>query len=425
MPQGRRVATQAPAPFSGANPSTVVISNDGDILIQIKDTTTCTDHCYRCSRDVLHSASEYFNVLLDPVKFSEGIAIEARLQDLTRQYNDSAAIPASELPKVVVSDVGALPEGCISTGTVVRLFFKILHDPSTSWPVLRAHSVNLIALLSIVADRFACSNTIAEYLIRQGLEITLLKDRKSATTQEIELENRQRLLAGLFFGFPDWVRQCSAALIVEASKRQNSTEDEEREGEDALWWILPGGVEEELACRRDYVLDTLSSIQKHFINLYISKQTQCRLGYSSSPQCDAYQLGEIIRFLCRKGRTLRIESAFDPAPEELEPYNGNLNDIIAKLKECPSYQIDDNHTHCGARTRLMPVLERLRPSFQVGICSGCWKEDKSKESWLENPAGGTWANAGERFHGRGCRAHRDTKAMYTAVKRDWTPVYAL
>ena len=246
MPRVGSVATPVPAPFPEATSSTVVISSAGDILIQIKDPTTLIDYCYRCSRDVLRSASEYFNVLLDPVKFSEGIAIEASLQDLIRQYNDSATIPASELPKAIVADAGDLPKGCVSTGTVVRLFFKILHDPSTTWPVLRTESVNLIALLSIVADRFACLNTIAEYLISQGLETTLLKDRRSSTAHKIELENRQKLLAGLLFGFPDWVRQCSAALIVEGPKRTtilDSSEGEEQEGDNALWWRLPGGVE--------------------------------------------------------------------------------------------------------------------------------------------------------------------------------------
>ena len=256
MPQSRRVATPAPVLFPEATPSTVVISAEGNILIQIEDPTTRTHHCYRCSRDVLRSASDYFNVLLDPIKFREGIAMEARLQDLTRQYNDPAAIPASELPKVVVADVGDLPKDCVSVGTVARLFFKILHDPSTTWPVSRAQSVNLIALLSIVADRFSCLKPTAEYLRRQGLETTLLKDKKSATPHKIELENRQRLLAGLLFEFPDWVRQCSAALIVEGTKRQTpnigSSEDEEMEGDDAPWWRLPGGVE-------GAFLDSLSS----------------------------------------------------------------------------------------------------------------------------------------------------------------------
>lgn len=247
MPRVRKVAVPAPAPITEAISSSVVSSNDGDILIQIKDPTTSTDQCYRCSRNVLRGASEYFHVLLDPTKFSEGIAIEAKLQDLSRRYNDTASIHASELPKAIIADFDDLPQGCISTGTVVRLFFNILHDPSTAWPVLRAQSVGLVALLSIVSDRFACFDTIAQYLIRQGLETTLLNIRKSATPHEIELENRQRLLAGLLFGFPDWVRPCSAALIVEGPKRQNTSldgsADEGQEGDDALWWRLPGGIE--------------------------------------------------------------------------------------------------------------------------------------------------------------------------------------
>lgn len=252
MPGERRIPIPAPATFLEATPSTVVISNDGDILIQIKDYTTCSDRCYRCSRKVLRSASEYFNVLLDPDKFSEGIAIEAKLQDLTRQYSFAATIPVSELPKAIVADVGDLPKGCVSTATVVALFFKILHDPSTAWPVLRAESINLIALLSIVADRFACLDTIAEYLIRQRLRSTLLKDRKSATAHRRELENRQKLLAGTIFGFSDWVQQCSATLIVEGPIRRTTTsldssEDEDHEGDDGLWWRLPGGVEGKLS----------------------------------------------------------------------------------------------------------------------------------------------------------------------------------
>ena len=244
----RNVGIRHSATFAEASPPTVVISEDGDILIQLNDSTTRSDRYYRCSRTVLRRASEYFNVLLDPVKFSEGIAIESRLQDLRRQYSDSASIPATELPKAVVADVGDLPKGCASTGTVVALFFKILHDPSTTWPVLRAESVNLIALLSIVADRFACLDAIAEYLIRNRLRTALLKDRKSATPHKRELENRQRLLVGLYFQFPDLVYQCSAALIVEGTTRQTTicsdgSDDRDQEGEDALWWRLPGRVE--------------------------------------------------------------------------------------------------------------------------------------------------------------------------------------
>ena len=135
----------------------------------------------------------------------------------------------------------------------------------------------------------------------------------------------------------------------------------------------------------------------------------------------------MIRFFSRKG-ILQIESAFDPAPEDLEPYIENLDNIINKFKECPSYQIDGYHTHCGLRTRLVSILEgprAPRPSSQVGLCLECWKKDKSQESWVDNPTRGTWTNAGFNFYSRSCRDHRDTKAMYTAVKRDWTPESAV
>ena len=135
----------------------------------------------------------------------------------------------------------------------------------------------------------------------------------------------------------------------------------------------------------------------------------------------------MIRFFSRT-RTLQIESVFDPTPEEIEPYTGNLDDIILKYMGCPSYQIDSNHKHCGIRTRMMSILggpRRPQPRYQAGICLECWKDDKSKESWLENPIKGTWTNEGEPFIlciGGPCRDHRLTKAMYTAVSREWTPV---
>ena len=248
MPRVRRATRPAPASSPNETPSTVIISNDGDVLIQIKDLTPQTDRCYRCSRTSLRRASEYFNVLLDPVKFSEGIVIEARLQELNRQYKSTGIIPASELPKAVVADVGDLPKDCVSTGTAVALLFKILHDRSTAWPIPRSESANLVALLAIVADRFACSQIIAHYLEGQRLVTALLKERRSDSAYKDELDNRQKLLAGWIFGFSQLVLQCSAFLIVEGPKRQTTTspdsnEDETREEEDALWWRLPGGIE--------------------------------------------------------------------------------------------------------------------------------------------------------------------------------------
>jgi len=227
-------------------PEEVVIAKHGNICLEIKDQKTGLQRRYRCSRNILRNASEYFDVLLNPVKFSEGIAIEARLQELYKDHD--GFIPSSKLPTVTIVDVGELPNAGVSTYSLLRLFLRILHDPATPWPVSRSQSVNLVALLAIVADRFAARGLVASYLRKQMLDITLLKDRKSTTAHKTELEDRQRLLAGTIFGFSQWVLQCSAALIVEGPKRWTnvklgSGEEAEKDDDDALWWRLPGGVE--------------------------------------------------------------------------------------------------------------------------------------------------------------------------------------
>ena len=230
------------------SPCESVIATQGDVFLVIKDPRTGFDVRYRCSRAVLRSNSEYFNVLLDPIKFSEGIAIEAKMQELVKQYADCLSIPASKLPAVAVSNVCQLPnEACQSASTVVTLFFRILHDPTTTWPKSRLHPINLVALLAILADRLQAIRPIRGYLTSQKVETTLLRDRRTCTAHQLEIDNRQRLLAGIIFGFPTWVRECSAALILAGSKRQMTTNlepgDDEEADDDALWWRLPNGVE--------------------------------------------------------------------------------------------------------------------------------------------------------------------------------------
>ncbi len=223
-----------------------IIAVHGEFCIKVKDQTTGLEHRYRCDRNVLRSASEYFDVLLDPMKFSEGAAIEAKLQELYKQHD--GPIPTSRLPTVSVADIGELPKASVSTCSLLRLFLRILHDPVIPWPVSRSQSLTVVALLAIVADRFAAHGPIAAYLRRQMLDVTLLKDKKPTTAHKTELGNRQRLLAGMVFGFSQWVLQCSAALIIDGSNRWMNTHSEsgdqpQKDDDDAIWWRLPGGVE--------------------------------------------------------------------------------------------------------------------------------------------------------------------------------------
>ena len=103
-------------------------------------------------------------------------------------------------------------------------------------------------------------------------------------------------------------------------------------------------------------------------------------------------------------------------------YEGDITDLIAQLKECPTYQVDNNHSHCGVRQRMAPLLNWLMPKEHVGICLQCWNDDRLQESWLENPTGGKWTKPpGDPKRRTTCDDHKATKAMYTAAERNWTP----
>ena len=247
MPRVAAVSVNLSPTQDGEKASEVIIASGGDVCLQIEDPKTKSEHRYRCSIAVLTGNSEYFRVLLDPGKFSEGRATEARLQEMYKLYKNTAFIPTSELPTIQVSDVGELPEAGVSAKAIVQLFLGILHDPSTTWPFPKSQGINVIALLAIVADRLAATEAVQDYLLALGLNLILLKERKSATPHQREIDNRQRLLAGLTFGFESWVRHSSAALVIDGPKRVSATNielsDEEDQDNGAFWFRLPNGIE--------------------------------------------------------------------------------------------------------------------------------------------------------------------------------------
>lgn len=203
----------------------------------------------------------------------------------------------------------------------------------------------------------------------------------------------------------------------------------------------------------------------HVISLYLTtKSRQCKLGYDSSPQCDSFQLGEMTRFFSRIG-SLRPQSIIYPSGTSLnpEPHQGNISDLITAMRQCPSYQIDRNHAHCGIRTRLIPALDPIQGliATEAGICRSCWRDDRGVYRWGENEEVRVWSpengwagtngNTSDRkgsqkvleveekgrAKGRSkeksireqgnrrstCRAlHRQARALFTAETRDWDAV---
>ncbi len=212
------------------------IDPSGDLLLRFRDDGAGTLSLYRVSTTALRRASTYFQVLLDPLKFSEGIAVDRRLKAIQRQHGKTEAIAFLELPVIYIPDIGQVPRG-VSTESAVTLFFHILHDEETSWPSPRP---SFVALLAIIADRFDAATPIARYVIQRNWKSKMVAQKGSSLMTEVRL--RQQLLIGLILRFPDWVRQYSASLIVQGSAKWTAQGEEAKE-EEGLWWNFPNNLE--------------------------------------------------------------------------------------------------------------------------------------------------------------------------------------
>lgn len=219
-------------------PSVVNIDPNGDLILHVHHQDDIHQF-YRVSRSVLRSTSMYFNSLLDPTKFSEGLAVHERSIEVSKKFSeDITAAPPLELPQVSILDIGQIPLETLSE-SVFRHFLGILHNTSTTTSAPRIH---IIAILVVIADRFDAVKPIAKYISRHGwMKDPAENDRhfKSAAPTEVVL--RQKILIGLILHSSTWVNYYSAKLVREGSERW--TFDFADTAEEVIWWHLPHGVE--------------------------------------------------------------------------------------------------------------------------------------------------------------------------------------
>ena len=222
----------------------MVIDSHGDLLLHVNYHGGHFQR-YRVSISALCQQSSYFSSLLDSTKFSEGIAVESRLADLRKMHTDIASVPAIELPRVGLSDVGI---GVDTAGPIVwitfGLFLGILHGSPPPPVGRKSHLRLLYAHLAFLADILAAIPSVSRYVYinwaeAQSVNIDPTRKRLS------EFKIRQMLYIGLTFGFSNLVAPYSAALVVWGSTRwrdvreANSAADEE----ELPWDYLDRGVE--------------------------------------------------------------------------------------------------------------------------------------------------------------------------------------
>ncbi len=96
----------------------------------------------------------------------------------------------------------------------------------------------------------------------------------------------------------------------------------------------------------------------------------------------------MVKFLAKKG-LLSLVPFQAASPEDAdymwpEAYSGDIENLIGILRQCPSYQIDKNHMHCGLRTKLLPSLDYIKGCIDVGVGVRlqAFKSGDPNEAWI-------------------------------------------
>ncbi|KAF2683753.1 hypothetical protein K458DRAFT_304419 [Lentithecium fluviatile CBS 122367] len=416
----------------------LVIASGGDLVLNVSQEEGGQQFAYRVDSKTLRSSSRYFENLLSD-RFSEGQQLIAALEAVKiAGYSDVADAPTDALPRIPIVNVGRI---AISKGSNIQNlaadFLRAVHGQDLA---VSAPPVPNLANLAVVADRFDAVHSLMSFVHRKKYLQLIDAKSKSRTGSSVPEERaRQKLLIGLLFDHPPWVTRYSKHLMMRDSAqwRPGVEEDHTR----ALWWDLPNGLEDELIQRREYILETINSLQDHFLKLYTSGERQCKMGYDTSLQCDSFQLGEMVRFFVKLS-TLRFQGTIY---DNTEPtyYSGDVGRLLESLRQCSSYQIDQNHSHCGLRTRLMPLIDLIQNqlsldtgSLDIGICSECWNNHRALYAWglAKRPA--LWAHPKSLTGSRALAApyikrhqrrpshclkrHVVVRDMFMAAERDWT-----
>ncbi|KAJ5365674.1 hypothetical protein N7517_008560 [Penicillium concentricum] len=375
-----------------------VISANGDLILEYiapgDSSSSPTRRKWRVASERLTSHSPYFQALLDPTKFSEGRQFSAQKQAWNEtQISDSApqhALPTVRLPGVQSTSMCG--------DDAIELFLKILCLDSFEQTErvlfeneLKTQSTSLVARMIDLADSLNSPRVVEDILHRIGYlygktKPALLARFNAASLSMKEDRIRQIIFISSFLNDSRLTRIMTHVLLVLGSRFWINGLDSPEE-ETLRWRYLPHGLEEEIYSRRQYVLNTITDLQAHFLRVYggleetdstkpaasrtlgaaftasahsllQSRHFQCRGGFNNASQCDLFQLGQMVRFFSMRAKTIFLGSTlidpdFDSAPND----DDHTAAIIASIKQYPDYAIDEAHTGCGVRRRIMPALE--------------------------------------------------------------------
>ncbi|KAI1438963.1 hypothetical protein GGR50DRAFT_214248 [Xylaria sp. CBS 124048] len=404
---------------------------------------------FRVNLAVLKRQSRYFEKLLGDARFKEANDITSAFASLSLKGVKPADANVGDLPWIEIHDDDAVTSYAYREMAFADLL-RILHGQEAKTAQAQI-TMSFVTTLAVLADRFDCTATASKY-VSMGLKFKwpltnrtkLSRDDGSnpgGMSRATESVLRQKILVSWLLNQPSKFQAATKEFIMNGSCRWSAFAEDDGDTVNATWWYLQDGLEEELQYRRASILNTLSSVPRHFLSLYTSPRgaRQCQLGYDSSVSCDSYQLGEMFKFLTNKGLLFLVDfspSSLD-AVSAADPALLSVDAILTALRQCPAYQIDKNHTNCGLRTRLLPILDfiqALLSANSVPISRAAWKSNRVACAWMpaETKASGgdddgkpfrfTRSLAGDqrlRFEDA-LGADKFARDVFTATSWDWT-----
>ncbi|TGJ87263.1 hypothetical protein E0Z10_g1546 [Xylaria hypoxylon] len=405
---------------------------------------------FRVDLAVLKGQSKYFDKLLGDSHFKEANDVADAFAALSLKNVKPGDAHVKDLPWVEIHDDDVATSYAYREMAFADLL-RILHgqDAKTGQAQI---TMSFVTTLAVLADRFDCAVAVSKY-VATGLKFKwpvtsrgkpVRDDGAGFSGMSRANENvlRQKILVSWLLNQPAKFQAATRELIMNGSCQWSSFGEEEDETASATWWYLQDGLEQELQYRRNSVLNTLASVPRHFLMLYTASRSarQCKLGYDSSVACDSYQLGEMFKFLTNKGLLFLVD--FSPASLDAIADTALLpvDHVLATLRQCPAYQIDKNHTNCGLRTRLLPILDfiqALLSANSIPVSRTAWKSGRAAHAWMPGepdakvdargdggvkPFRFTRALAGDqrlRFE-NAMGADKFARDVFTATSWDWT-----
>ncbi|KAF4470011.1 hypothetical protein FALBO_3092 [Fusarium albosuccineum] len=394
---------------------------------------------YRVNLVALKRHSKYFSNLLSNSQFREaGIISDAHDRLLQLKVQASKA-DIQDLPWIPITDDDDATKAA-GRENAMEDILNIIHQrpPATS-----RGTMSYVTTLAIVADRFDCVAAVARVLnteLKFKWPLTSNKPLRSEDGRPTDVEQvlRQKIIVAWLLGQPMRLQQSTRELIMRGSSLWSEFYDPDMDMT-ATWWNLPDGLEEELRYRRECILNTVSSVQRHFLGLFSSRERQCKLGYDSSAACDSFQLGQMLKFFMNKNLLFLVD--YSPASLNTVPDTAmvEVEELLSTLQQCPSYQVDKYHTNCGLRVRLEPIVGYMRSMLSANVVAipySDWKKRRADVSWLAQrdappsdrdapPKAFAFTRAlanDQRLRYEGALyVDRMAKAMFTAEEWDWTP----